>query len=93
LEETVVVDMMASYLTGKTHTGHAHGPSSDDDAIVVTRRSRLKAQRDVKRFGVRTIALFGSYAVDAQTDSSDVDFPVYEPNPEEWDNTYRGRRT
>ena len=31
---------------------------------------------DLERFGVKTIALFGSYAKDAQTDSSDLDFVV-----------------
>jgi uncharacterized protein len=31
---------------------------------------------DLERFSVKTIALFGSYAKDAQTDSSDLDFVV-----------------
>src|SRR5688572_26092233 len=33
-------------------------------------------QRDLRRLGVMTIALFGSYAKDAQTESSDLDFVV-----------------
>lgn len=37
----------------------------------------LRGQRpELARFGVKTIALFGSYAKDAQTDSSDLDFVV-----------------
>jgi len=37
----------------------------------------LREQRpDLKRFGVDTIALFGSYAKEAQTSSSDLDFLV-----------------
>jgi uncharacterized protein len=31
---------------------------------------------ELARLGVKTIALFGSYAKDAQTDSSDLDFVV-----------------
>ncbi len=31
---------------------------------------------ELERFSVKTIALFGSYAKDAQTDSSDLDFVV-----------------
>src|SRR4051812_26709015 len=31
---------------------------------------------DLMRLGVKTIALFGSYARDAETDSSDLDFVV-----------------
>jgi predicted nucleotidyltransferase len=31
---------------------------------------------ELKRFSVRSIALFGSYAKGAQTDSSDLDFVV-----------------
>jgi predicted nucleotidyltransferase len=31
---------------------------------------------DLERFGVKTIALFGSYARDAQTNASDLDFVV-----------------
>lgn len=33
-------------------------------------------QPDLGRLGVKTIALFGSYAKDAQTESSDLDFVV-----------------
>lgn len=33
-------------------------------------------QPDLRRLGVMTIALFGSYAKDAQTESSDLDFVV-----------------
>jgi predicted nucleotidyltransferase len=47
---------------------------------VLTRADILDALRrhgpELKRFSVRTIALFGSYAKDAQTDSSDLDFVV-----------------
>lgn len=47
---------------------------------ALTRTDVLEAlQRhrpELKRFSVRTIALFGSYAKDAQTDSSDLDFVV-----------------
>lgn len=40
-------------------------------------REALQRHRvDLTRFGVRTIALFGSYAKDVQTDSSDLDFVV-----------------
>ena len=47
---------------------------------ALTRADILDALRrrgpELKRFSVRTIALFGSYAKDAQTDSSDLDFVV-----------------
>ena len=37
----------------------------------------LRSHRpELARLGVKTIALFGSYAKDAQTDSSDLDFVV-----------------
>lgn len=42
------------------------------DILDVLRRH----QPDLMRLGVKTIALFGSYAKDAQTDSSDLDFVV-----------------
>jgi predicted nucleotidyltransferase len=42
------------------------------EVVEALRRHRA----DLERFGVRTIALFGSYARDAQTDSSDLDFVV-----------------
>jgi len=45
-----------------------------------TRADILEALRrhrpELERFSVKTIALFGSYAKDAQTDSSDLDFVV-----------------
>lgn len=40
---------------------------------------------ELTRFSVRTIALFGSYAKDAQTDTSDLDF-VVEFSPPTYDN-------
>lgn len=47
---------------------------------ALTRTAILEALRrhraDLERFGVKTIALFGSYAREAQTDSSDLDFVV-----------------
>ena len=47
---------------------------------VLTKALILDALRehqvDLLRFGVKTIALFGSYAKDASTDSSDLDFVV-----------------
>ena len=47
---------------------------------ALTRIDILEALRrhrpDLERFSVKTIALFGSYAKDAQTDSSDLDFVV-----------------
>ncbi len=47
---------------------------------ALTRMDILETLRghrpDLERLGVRTIALFGSYAKDAQTDSSDLDFVV-----------------
>ncbi|MBE3065407.1 MAG: nucleotidyltransferase domain-containing protein [Spirochaetes bacterium] len=47
---------------------------------VLTRIDILEALRrhrpNLERFSVKTIALFGSYAKDAQTDSSDLDFVV-----------------
>ena len=47
---------------------------------LLTKSEILEALRrhrvDMKGFGVKTIALFGSYARDAQTDSSDLDFVV-----------------
>jgi len=42
------------------------------DILEALERHRL----ELKRFSVRTIALFGSYAKGAQTDSSDLDFVV-----------------
>lgn len=42
------------------------------DILESLRRHRL----ELERFSVKTIALFGSYAKDAQTDSSDLDFVV-----------------
>jgi uncharacterized protein len=42
------------------------------DILEALRRHRP----ELERFGVKTIALFGSYAKDAQTDSSDLDFVV-----------------
>jgi predicted nucleotidyltransferase len=42
------------------------------DIVEALERHRL----ELKRFSVRSIALFGSYAKDAQTDSSDLDFVV-----------------
>jgi predicted nucleotidyltransferase len=56
---------------------------------ALTRTDILEAlrrhHRELKRFGVSTIALFGSYARDAQTDSSDLDF-VVEFSPPTYDN-------
>jgi predicted nucleotidyltransferase len=47
---------------------------------ALTRTDILEALRrhrpDLERLSVKTIALFGSYAKDAQTDSSDLDFVV-----------------
>jgi hypothetical protein len=42
------------------------------DVLEALRRHRA----DLERFSVKTISLFGSYARDAQTDSSDLDFVV-----------------
>ena len=42
------------------------------DILETLRRRRP----DLERFSVKTIALFGSYARDAQTDASDLDFVV-----------------
>jgi len=42
------------------------------DVFEVLRRHRA----ELERFGVKTIGLFGSYARDAQTEASDVDFVV-----------------
>ena len=42
------------------------------DILESLRRHRL----ELERLSVKTIALFGSYAKDAQTDSSDLDFVV-----------------
>ncbi len=42
------------------------------DILEALRRHR----HELQRFGVRAIALFGSYATDAQKDSSDLDFLV-----------------
>ena len=48
--------------------------------IALTRTEILETLRrhrpELECFSVKTIALFGSYAKDAQTDSSDVDFVV-----------------
>lgn len=34
------------------------------------------AKEDIKRFGVKSLELFGSYAYDAQAENSDIDFLV-----------------
>lgn len=47
------------------------------DVLESLRRHRP----ELERFSVRTIALFGSYAKDAQTDSSDLDFVVEFSSP------------
>jgi len=56
---------------------------------ALTRTDILEALRrhqpELKQFGVTTIAIFGSYARDAQTDSSDLDF-VVEFSPPTYDN-------
>ena len=47
---------------------------------ALTRTEVLETLRrhrpELERFAVKTIALFGSYAKDAQTDASDLDFVV-----------------
>lgn len=48
-------------------------PALSKAAIVDALRQR---RPDLLRLGVRTIALFGSYAKDTHTDSSDLDFVV-----------------
>lgn len=47
-------------------------PLTKANVLDTLRRNRS----DLLRFGVKTIALFGSYAKDASTDSSDLDFVV-----------------
>ncbi len=47
------------------------------DILEVLRRHRP----NLERFSVKTIALFGSYAKDAPSDSSDLDFVVEFSNP------------
>lgn len=50
--------------------------------------TKLKSKKkDLSKFGVHTIGLFGSYARDEQTENSDIDILIdFEPDNESFDN-------
>ncbi len=50
--------------------------------------SSLKSKkREISKYGIRTIGLFGSYIRDEQTENSDIDILVdFEPDKENFDN-------
>jgi len=50
--------------------------------------STLKSKkREISKYGIRTIGLFGSYVRDEQTENSDIDILIdFEPDKENFDN-------
>jgi hypothetical protein len=50
--------------------------------------STLKSKkREISKYGIRTIGLFGSYVRDEQSENSDIDILVdFEPDKENFDN-------
>ena len=50
--------------------------------------SSLKSKkREISKYGIRTIGLFGSYIRDEQTENSDIDILIdFEPDKENFDN-------
>jgi predicted nucleotidyltransferase len=54
------------------------------DYILTTIKTNRK---ELSRFGIRNVGLFGSYARDEQSDKSDIDILIdFEPDLENYDN-------